>query len=134
SRISDIRRLAGLGGQFSSQPVLKPGGDLRPQLPRTACGDNETPTSTILPRRFDNAIDTCSELAEMRAAPVNLSAIGAATKIFIVNPSERLEPVEDFLFRDRSQMRVTMQAAREGQNHLAQIEAADDFDGLLFRI
>ena len=67
----------------------------------------------------------------MRASPINLSALGAAAKIRVINFCERFELINDLL-ADVRQDRIAMQTARERRNHLRKIEAANYLDRLLF--
>ena len=67
----------------------------------------------------------------MRAGPVDFVAVGATSKILVVNLREGLELIEDFSFADLEEQPVALQAAPVRSNEFSEIKAAHHFNDLL---
>ena len=81
-----------------------------------------------------NVFEARFKFPEMRARPVNLSALGTTAEIFVVNFRQRLELIEDFSFADLEEQPVALQATPVWRDEISEIEPSNHLNDLLIGI
>ena len=70
----------------------------------------------------------------MRAGPINLAALGTSPEFLVILLGQRLQAIDDLRFVDRLEKGVAAETARKWSQSRAEVEPAQDFEGLFKRV